>query len=87
MERRKETTLEQRKSIKLLLSANISPPEISRILQISKRTVYRWKKKIEETDNLKNLPRSGVPCQITEAEEQEIIETARRSPLVWAVAC
>lgn len=68
------------------MAANITPPEIARTLHLNKRTVYRWVKKIAETDNINNLPRSGAPRQVTEAVEDEIIRTARRSPLTTAVA-
>lgn len=85
MERRGETTLEQRYSIKALMSAGIAPSEISETLNINKRTVYRWMKRIEETNNVNSLPRSGGPRQVTEEEEHRIIAAARRSPLTTAV--
>ncbi len=68
------------------MAANVTPLEIARTLNPSKRTVYRWAKKIAETGNINNLPRSGAPRKVTEEVEEEIIRTARRSPLTTAVA-
>ncbi|XP_050724621.1 uncharacterized protein LOC127002582 [Eriocheir sinensis] len=85
MERRGETTLEQRYSIKALMSAGTAPSDISRILNINKRTVYRWMKRIQETNNVNSLPGSGGPRHVTQEEEQRIIASARRSPLTTSV--
>ncbi|KAG0723538.1 Transposable element Tc1 transposase [Chionoecetes opilio] len=86
--RGRETNLQERQSIKALMSADIPTTEISRILNINKRTVQRWMKRIRETENdasLKSLPRSGAPRQVTALEQQRILATVQQNPLTTAV--
>ena len=54
-------------------------------MKICKRTVQRWKKRHEETENLENIRRRGAPGRTTREEDARIIETATQNPLTTAV--
>ncbi|XP_076058097.1 uncharacterized protein LOC143035225 [Oratosquilla oratoria] len=82
---RSETSETQRQRIISLHMANIQAREISRMLNIHIRTVYRWIKRHEETENIKSLPRSGAPRRTTREEDELIASTAQQQPLTNAV--
>ncbi len=78
---KKETSVDQRQTILDLASA--SSNKIAKIMKISNKTVQRWKRKYEDTDNLNNK-RCGGPCHTTR-QDGSIIHSATHNPLTTVV--
>lgn len=83
---RREISVSQRETIVALHKASIPAREISRLLNINKRTVLRWIKRYTETRNAESLPRSGAPRHTTAEQDELIITTTQQQPLTNAVA-
>ena len=68
----------------ILLSAEkrLKADEIAEIARASHVTVLRWIKRYmaEGIEGLKDAPREGSPAKVTEAYQQQLIETVRRRP-------
>lgn len=68
----------------VLLSAEkrLKADEIAEIVRASQVTVLRWLKRYmaEGIEGLKDAPREGSPAKVTEAYQQQLIETVRRRP-------
>ncbi|XP_076058093.1 uncharacterized protein LOC143035223 [Oratosquilla oratoria] len=82
---RSETSESERQKIISLHMANIQAKDISRMLNVHKTTVYRWIKRHEENENLKNLPRSGAPRRKPRKEDRLTTCTSQQ-PLTNVVA-
>lgn len=73
----------ERARIVLLSSEGLSAAAIGERLSCSRRTVYKWRERFQETgvEGLKDRPRPGQPTRLTPAKTQRILElTTRRIP-------
>ncbi|MBZ0268552.1 IS630 family transposase [bacterium] len=75
--------LAERARIVLMSGEGMSVIEISRRLQVSRPTVYKWQQRYEQegVDGLPDQPRSGRPTKLTEAKVKRILHlTTERIP-------
>ena len=84
--RRNQTTSTIRSSIINLHKSNVAIGDIARQLAIDRTTVYRWIRRYRERENVNVMKRTGRPRCTTAAEDNEIVEAARSTPLTTAVA-
>lgn len=78
-----EQSLAQRAQILLLLNEEVTPIAICEQLQITKPTVFKWRKRYLEAglEGLKDLPRSGQPLKLGAEKIKEILTlTSHRVP-------
>jgi transposase len=68
----------------VLLSAEqrLKIPQIAVIVRESEATVLRWLKRYvaEGLNGLRDAPRPGRPCKVTETDRAELVSAARRRP-------
>jgi transposase len=75
--------LAERARIVLMSGDGMSVTEISRSLQVSRPTVYKWQQRYDQegVDGLPDQPRSGRPTKLTEAKVKRILHlTTERVP-------
>lgn len=82
--KRQETSLAIRRVIIELHKNNILPIEISRKLNISRTTVFRWIKRFNEEENLQNQPRKGRPRCTTREQDEQIVAKVISQPITTA---
>jgi len=78
-----DRSLAERARIVLLTAEGMSVVEISERLQVTRPTVYKWRKRYEENgvEGLQDQPRSGRPTKLTEAKVKRILKlTTERVP-------
>lgn len=78
--------LDLRERIIILHNDGFSPAEISRDLDISRATVYRWLARWHEDNTLQDRYRSGGPRRTTSDQDQSLWEAASSNPQTNAVA-
>ena len=64
-----DRSLAERARIVLLSSEGVSATEIQKRLDVTRPTVFKWRKRYRElgVDGLQDAPRSGRPTELTEA--------------------
>ncbi|XP_064117599.1 uncharacterized protein LOC135223021 [Macrobrachium nipponense] len=82
----KETSPAQREAIIALHLVQVPVREISRRLNIPKRTIHRWIKLFTDRQSLENRPRSGTPRITTREQDKMIVDAVKEQPLITAVA-
>lgn len=68
-----------------LAEANISSQKIAAMMNISRRTVQRWRRRYEDTETLENTRRCGSPRRTTRQEDDAILHFASQNPHMTAV--
>ncbi|XP_064111333.1 uncharacterized protein LOC135218815 [Macrobrachium nipponense] len=83
----KETSPAQREAIIALHLVQIPVREISRRLNIPKRTIHRWIKLFTERQSLENRPLEvETPRITTRVQDKMIVDAVKGQPLITAVA-
>ena len=82
----KETSLAQREAIIALHLMQLPVRDISRRLNIPKRTIHRWIKLFRDWQSFENRPRSGPPRNTTREQDDMIVTAVKKQPLITAVA-
>ena len=78
-----DRSLAERARIVLLSSEGVSATEIQKRLDVTRPTVFKWRKRYRElgVDGLQDAPRSGRPTELTEATLKKILHlTTERIP-------
>lgn len=78
--------LDLRERIIILHNDGFSPRQISRDLDISRATVYRWLSRWHEDNTLQDRYRSGGPRRTTSDQDKSLWEAASSNPQTNAVA-
>lgn len=85
MDRRRETSVAERKAIVAMAGSNVSTRDIAATYSISQRTVQRWIRRHQEGEGFENAQRCGAPRRTTREEDERIVSCAQRTPLITAV--
>ena len=81
--RKTDRSLAERARIVLLSGEGVSATEIQHRLEVTRPTVFKWRKRYRErgVDGLRDAPRSGRPTELTEAMIKKILHlTTERIP-------
>jgi transposase len=81
--RKTKCSLAERARIVLLSADGVSATEIQKRLEVSRPTVFKWRKRYREAglEGLRDSPRSGRPTELTEAMVKKILHlTTKRIP-------
>ena len=71
---------EERNRLVWHIQAGTSPSNVAIVFGITKQAVYKFLKKYEETDNLKDRPRSGRPRVTDSQTDCDIVVVFRNKP-------